>query len=229
MSDLTLLIPAKNESESLPIFLNELINFDYQKLIVMDKEDFETIESIKNFKNVKILYQEKLGYGNALIEGINAIETKYFCIINADGSMNPQELKNMLSIIEKDNYDAVFGSRYMNDAGSEDDDFITLIGNYVFTFLGKFLFKLRLSDILYTYVLGKTKLIKDLKLKYYDFRICVELPILAKFNNLNFISTPSKERRRIGGKKKVNVLKDGFLILTAILILFFKKIFKLHN
>ena len=31
------------------------------------------------------------------------------------------------------------------------------------------------------------------------------------------------ERKRIAGTKKVNAIKDGFLILTAILILFIKK------
>ena len=36
----------------------------------------------------------------------------------------------------------------------------------------------------------------------------------------------SKERKRIGGKKKVNALKDGFLILTAIIYLYYKKLSK---
>ena len=67
---------------------------------------------------------------------------------------------------------------------------------------------------------------EDLNLQYHDFRICVELPILAKFRNLRFISLPSKERKRIGGKKKVNALKDGFLILTAIIYLYYKKFSK---
>jgi glycosyltransferase involved in cell wall biosynthesis len=122
----------------LPVFLNELEGYEYEKLIVMDKEDIETSNSIKNFNNIKILYQEKLGYGNALIEGINNIKTEYFCIINADGSMDPSELKKMLSKIQNDNYDVIFASRYMKNAGSEDDDLLTLVGNFFFTKIGKF-------------------------------------------------------------------------------------------
>ena len=72
-------------------------------------------------------------------------------------------------------------------------------------------------------MLGKTSAAKNLNLKYNDFRICVELPIKAKLNDLNYQSIPSKERKRIGGFKKVNALKDGFMILTAILTLFFKR------
>lgn len=40
---------------------------------------------------------------------------------------------------------------------------------------------------------------------------------------MNYICLPSYERSRIGGKKKVNVLKDGFLILIGILSFMFKK------
>ena len=50
MEQLTLLIPANKESESLPIFLNELKKFDYKILVVLQKEDLETINSIDNIQ-----------------------------------------------------------------------------------------------------------------------------------------------------------------------------------
>ena len=37
------------------------------------------------------------------------------------------------------------------------------------------------------------------------------------------ICIPSYERERIGGKKKVNAIKDGLLILIEIVKYFFKK------
>jgi len=169
------------------------------------------------------LYQENPGYGSALIEGINSAETDYFSIINADGSMNPNELGPMLEMIEKQNYDIVFGSRYMKLAGSDDDDFITLVGNYIFSYIGKIFFRLKISDILYTYVIGKTKLVRDLSIKSSDFKFCIELPIKAHRSNLNYCSFPSYERKRIGGKKKVNPFLDGFKILLGMIYFFFKK------
>ena len=39
MSDLTLIIPAKNEKESLPKVLDELENFDFKKNIVLESSD----------------------------------------------------------------------------------------------------------------------------------------------------------------------------------------------
>ena len=48
--------------------------------------------------------------------------------------------------------------------------------NKIFSFLGNAIFDLKISDILYTYVLGKTDSFKKLQLNHRDFRLCVELP-----------------------------------------------------
>ena len=101
MQDLTLIIPAKFESESLPIFLNEISNLNCKKLVILEKTDNLTIDSIKTFSEVEILYQNKKGYGAALIEGIKNTKTDFFCIINADGSMNPLYLFDMLEKTKK--------------------------------------------------------------------------------------------------------------------------------
>ena len=154
MSKLTLLIPANKEAESLPFFLKELEDFEFDKLIVLQKEDEETIKSISKFKDIKIHTQKNKGYGSALKEGLNEIKTEFFCIINADGSMDPKYLKEMLLLCK--NKDFVFASRYLKGGGSDDDDLITFVGNQLFSFMGNILFKLNLSDILYTYGIGKT-------------------------------------------------------------------------
>ena len=221
MQNLTLIIPTKKEVESLPTFLREIENYNCKKLIVLEKEDIETKKILEEFNNINILEQKNNGYGNALIEGINNVQTDFCCIINADGSMDPKYLEEMKKLCE--NKDLIFASRYQKPGGgSDDDDFVTIIGNAIFTFLGNFLFKLKISDILYTYILGRTSSFKKLDLKNYDFRICVEIPIKAKILNMEYSCIPSHERERIGGKKKVNAIKDGLLILGEIVKYFYK-------
>ena len=61
----TLIIPAKNEKESLPKVLSELQAFDYKINIILEASDKLTIEAIKTF-NCKIIYQDFKGYGDAL-------------------------------------------------------------------------------------------------------------------------------------------------------------------
>lgn len=214
MKKLTLVIPAKNEEYSLPKVLEEIKNINCEKLIILSKSDTETIRSIKNYK-CKVLKQKNNGYGNAIIEGINRVRTNYLCIFNADGSFDPKYLKSMFKkTTTKKKF--IFASRYMGNGGSEDDSFLTFFGNKIFTFLGKILFRLKISDILFTYVMGETSKFKRLKLINSDFRICVEIPIKVKLNNFSYASIGSFERKRLGGKKKVNEFIDGFLILVEL-------------
>ena len=58
MQYLTLLIPANKESESLPIFLSELKEYNCKKLVVLQKEDVETLNSISKFKEIEVLIQK---------------------------------------------------------------------------------------------------------------------------------------------------------------------------
>ncbi len=220
MTNLTIVIPAKYESESLPIVLDQFIGKNYDVCVVLEKSDTETINSIRN-KNCRIVYQSKKGFGNALNEGINNSQTEYFCIFNADGSMEINEIDLMLEKISNSNCDIIFASRYEKNSKSDDDTVVTWVGNKVFTLIGKIFFSLNITDILYTFVLGKTQKVKDLKLNQDDFRFCVELPIKAKKKNYNLCTMTAHEKKRIAGKKKVNAIKDGFLILSHMLYLFF--------
>jgi len=94
MKNLTLIIPAKKEAESLPQVLQEIKNVDCKIIVILESSDIETIESIKDFDR-KIVYQSNKGYGDALIQGINNVQTDYLCIYNADGSFDPKYLNNM--------------------------------------------------------------------------------------------------------------------------------------
>jgi len=221
MHDITLVIPAKSEADSLPKVLKELGKFSVKKIIVTQKDDILTIKSIKKYKS-KIIFQKKDGYGSALNQGIHSVKTKYFCIFNADGAFNPKYLKKMRNKLKKNDF--VFNSRYENKAGSDDDTVLTFVGNKIFTFICNLLFNLNISDVLFTYVMGSTRAYKSLDIVSRDFSFCVELPIKAKFMKYNMACLPSYERPRIAGKKKVNEFKDGFLILISIIRLFiFKK------
>jgi glycosyltransferase involved in cell wall biosynthesis len=220
MKDLTLVIPAKNEWLSLPKVLEKLKKYNYQIIIILHRTDTKTIKSIKKYKH-KIIKQKNDGYGDAIIKGINSVKTKYLCIFNADGSFNPNDLSVMVKKIKLGS-DFVFASRYLKKGGSDDDTIITYIGNKIFTWIGKIFFRIKISDILFTFIAGNTVKFKRLNLLYNDFRLCVEIPVKIKWNNFKYTSIPSFERPRIAGVKNVNEIKDGFLILWALFRLYLK-------
>jgi glycosyltransferase involved in cell wall biosynthesis len=215
MQYISLIIPSKNEQECLEKTLLEILNYSFinEIIIIVDSNKDNSIKIAKKF-NVKVIIQKKAGYGSAIIEGFNHAKNKYACIFNADYSFNPKSLKKMINKTSK--YQFIFGSRYIKNGSSEDDTLVTYIGNKIFTLLSRQLLKIKLSDVLFTYVLCNVKNFKKLDLKNNDFRFCIELPYNIKKNNYNYTEISTKERRRFAGKKKVNNFKDGFLILLEI-------------
>ena len=226
MNQITLIIPAKKEPKALPMVLDELKknNYNFKIIIIIDKNDTETYNSTKNF-DCEVIWQSKKGYGNAIIEGINQSKTKYSCIFYADGSTDPSYIKLMYEKLINQKLDLVFGSRYEKNAHSYDDDFITRLGNYGFSFLGNFFMKLKISDLLFTYIFAKTNCLKQMHLKCDDYCLCVEIPYKAKLANLNYSTIPCIERKRLADKKKVKAFSDGLKIL----IYFFLKYLNIIN
>ena len=92
MKDLTVVIPAKDEAKSIVRVIKQIKALKLNYIIVVAKNDFQTISAIRDKK--KIVYQKSKGFGDALLTGLKKIKTNYFSIIFADGSTNPKEIKN---------------------------------------------------------------------------------------------------------------------------------------
>ena len=219
MNDISLIIPAKNESNALPIVLEELQKkkIEVDILIIIEKNDIKTLEAAKKYK-CKIIFQTNKGYGNAIIEGIKNVNTKYSCIFYADGSTDPVYIEKMFQKLKTLNLDLVFGSRYEKDGYSHDDNLITKIGNFGFTFLGNLFMKLNITDLLFTYIFAKTKILKKMNLEQNNYNLCVEIPFKAKVMGLNYSTIPCIERKRFADKKKVKAFSDGLKILSYLIL-----------
>ncbi len=215
--DLTILIPCKNDKENLRHVVTD-IKAKYQNiniLVVASSERDIDENYLNNLSNTRYIYQKINGYGAAIIEGIKLINTKFFIIHNADGSFETDIISQMYEL--SSSYNFVFCDRYMLGGSSEDDTFITYIGNKIFSFFSKILLKINLSDVLYTHVLCNTDITKKFNLKQNDFTFCIELPLNVFKKNQTAVSIPSNEKKRISGIKNVNEFKDGFLILIFII------------
>jgi len=214
LNDLTIIIPTYNEELVIEKTLQELINLKVHNIIVIDGGSKDsTIKKVKKF-DVKILeIGYRSGYGDAFIKGINLTNTKYVCKFNADGSFDPIYLTKMLKVLESNEADVVFNSRYLSSSKSFDDTVIRRVGNFFFTHLCKFIFRTKNTDILYNYHMSKTKSYENLKLVYKDFSICTEIPIKFKKFGFKILEIPTIERARLSGVSKVNAFTDGIKIL----------------
>ena len=224
MQKINLIIPSKEKIEHLYKIISPLLRRKEINKIILVLNEKNKKKFIKN-KKLKIIVQKKSGYGSAIKEGFKISKSKFSCIFNADGSFNANDLPLMIKLTKQNDF--IYASRYMKGAGSEDDTMITLIGNFVFSLMGRVLLNVKLTDILYTFVLCNTKKFNKLNIVSYDFRFCIELPYKVSQNKFTYTELKSKEFKRKFGEKNVNELVDGFLILIEVLRCFLKRIAKI--
>jgi len=223
MTKVSIIIPTLNEEDSLSVLLKELSRFNediYEIIIVDGQSSDDTIKIAKKFKCKIIIQERKLGYGDAIINGINEANSDYSIILDGDGSKNPIYIKDLIEKIINSNSDFVFAERYGQGAGSLDDTLLTHFGNRIFTLIGKIFFGLNLNDILHTFFICKNDKFKYINFKFNDFGFCVELPIKVHKSKFKYTSIPTIERRRIAGEIKVRSFVDGYKILISMLKLF---------
>ena len=224
MKKISLIIPTKNEEESLPILLKDIKNYKeiIGEIIIVDGQSIDkTIEIAKKLDCKIISQKEETGYGAAIIKGINNSCFEYSIVLDGDGSKNPFYISKLYKKILKEKLDFVFAERYGRNSGSLDDTFLTYVGNRIFTNLGKILFKIKINDILHTFFICRNSSFKKIIFKNFNFGFCVELPIKVHNYKLTYKSIPTIERKRIAGRPKVRSFIDGIKILKSILVLFF--------
>lgn len=213
MNRISIVIPARNERECLPAVLEELPKDRVREIIVIDGHSTDgTLDLVRDLGYAAVT-QEGRGYGMGVISGIKVAKGELLTFMDADGSYDPDALPRMLDLIDQGN-DIVFCSRYLPEAGSDDDTAIRKLGNWMFTFLLRTMFGVRLSDALFFYALGKREVFEALDLEAHDFSLCVEIPVKVHKAGFRYTEIPSKERARIAGVSKVNALWDGLSILA---------------
>ena len=91
--DITIVTVLYNSKKSAQSFFNNLENFS---IIVVDNgRNEKVIETIKGYKNIKIISKNKnIGYGNAINLGSKFVKTRYFFCMNPDTVI----YKNTLSL-----------------------------------------------------------------------------------------------------------------------------------
>lgn len=221
-NEIEILIPTFNEEGNIEKVIEDLNNEGYDNITLLDANSTDETVSIAKRYNCRIIMDEPniKGFGNSIINGLNKLNSQYFCIFDGDNSFNPKSITEMSEEINK-GADFVFGTRYLNNTKSDDDTLITKFGNFFFTKLVCILFNINTSDVLFFYVFGKKENVSKLNLKQGDFTICTEL-LIKSYKNFKCKEILSKERKRLYGISKVNKFFDGVKILINILILYFK-------
>lgn len=228
----SLIIPAMNESATLTSIIDSVPTYVDEIIVIDGRSKDNTFEIASNHPRVnKVLRQRSRGKGAALSLGFAMATCDLVAIIDADGSMDPAELKDFLNMFPQ--AEIVKGSRSKKMGGTSAD--LTIfrdLGNRVLTKLCNFWFKENWTDLAYGYAVVDRKALGKLGLSSYDemgsvfghksygqgFEI--EALIFCRSSKWGFrvLEVASAEHRRISGSSNLRAVRDGFRVLSAIII-----------
>jgi glycosyltransferase involved in cell wall biosynthesis len=178
-----------------------------------------TIEYARK-QGYEVYVQKQKGFRHAYTEAWPLVKGDVVITFSPDGNSIAELIPALINKM-KDGYDMVIVSRYLDEAKSEDDDMITAFGNWLFTRTINLLHGGNYTDSLVIFRAYKTKIIYDLDLdkdssystpeRLFKTKISWEplLSVRAAKRKLKIAEIPGSEPPRIGGERKLKVLKWG--------------------
>jgi glycosyltransferase involved in cell wall biosynthesis len=216
----TLLVLTLNEIDGMKIIMPQIKKEWCDQIIIVDGGSTDgTIEwALEN--NYTLLVQKRKGIRFAYFEVLPLIEGDLVITFSPDGNSPPYAIPALVNKMSE-GFDLVIGSRYLKPAKSYDDDFMTAFGNWLFTRTVNFLHGGRYTDAMVILRAFKKSLIYDLDLhKEESYRLPEKLfrtiiswePLMsvrAAKCRMKVGELPVDEPERIGGERKLKILKWG--------------------
>ena len=225
--EISVVIPCLNEEKALSLCLDEIKNtLDVNKLnaeiIFVDNGSIDkSLEIAKNkimeIPYLRIFEEKEKGYGSAYLKGISESRGKFIFMADADFSYEFSDIPRFINKL-KEGIDMVIGNRFMNRISSESMPWHHKhIGNPLFSFIIKKIFKINVGDIHCGARAFKAEIFQKITLHTLGMEFASEMIIKAAKAKLVITEIPIQYRKRIG-ESKLNFVKDGLRHLKLIMI-----------
>jgi len=227
-----LLVPTLNEIDGMRAVMPLVKKEWCDQVIILDGGSTDgTVEQAREM-GYQVYIQKKKGFRNAYTEVWPMIEGDVVITFSPDGNSIPELIPPLIEKM-REGYDMVIVSRYLKGAKSYDDDLITAFGNWLFTNTVNVLHGARYTDAMVIYRAYRTSLAYELELdkdegyeifeKLYRTNISWEplLSVRAAKRKLRVAEIPGDEPARVGGQRKLQILKWGAAYYSQ----FFRELF----
>ena len=213
----SLVIPVKNEARNIAWVLGQITD-DVDEVIIVDGNSTDaTLITARSVRpDVKIVTQEGAGKGSALRTGFLAATGDIIVMMDADGSMTPDEITHYLHFLSN-GYDFVKGSRFIPGGGSLDITPFRQLGNRFLLGVFNTLYKSDLTDLCYGFCAFHRRYLEVLALSATGFEIEAEMVVRSMQSGLRVAEVPSLELPRRAGKSNLNSVSDGIRVLRTVL------------
>lgn len=211
-----LLIPILNERDGLEAVLPEINPAWVDEILFVDGGSTDgSQEVIRSWGHGRLIEQRLRGLSNAYWEAFPLIASDVIVVFSPDGNSLASAIPRL---IEKmgEGYDMVVASRYLPGARSQDDGLITSLGNWVFTRMVNLLFGAGVTDSLVMFRAYRKSLIEEIAMDTRAPAFEPQLSIRCAVYRRKVAEIAASEPRRIGGKRKMSILFNGWAVLKLI-------------
>ncbi len=235
MKDLSIVIPARNEEESIQSTVLGIIErleheeFQFEILVVNDHSSDGTERILQDLSQrfSLVRYVNKAppnGIGLAILKGLENYEGRAAAIVMADGSDNPEDIVEYYRQIES-GYDCVFGSRFIKGGHVKGYPPHKLILNRIANWFIRILFGIKYNDVTNAFKCYRREVIDGIKpILSHHFNITVELPLKAIIRGYSCKVVPISWKNRTSGFSKLKIKEMGSRYLFIVLYVFLEKL-----
>jgi len=221
MTKLSVVIPAKDEEETLGKVLTDLNKtipalqgYEVEVICVDDHSRDRTAEVARTLGARVVQNRRKPGKGNALRAGFEAATGNLLMMMDADYSHRPEDMPDFLGAM-RDGVGLVIGSRVFG--GSEEYNHVRALGNVFLSGSVGLCMGRYLSDALNGYKLFRRDIFTDFQYTSRMFEIEIEIIANTLRKGYRIVEVVSHERARAGGEMKSRVVRHGTRFLARIL------------
>lgn len=221
--DLSIVIPAYNEQESLPELFEKIArslkphNLAYEIIVVDDGSNDDTLNVLKSLKekyaSLRILsFRKNYGKSPALSVGFREACGTSVVTMDADLQDDPSEIPNLLAKLDE-GYDMVSGwKKQRNDPLSK------VIPSKIFNLVTSVFSGIRIHDFNCGLKAYRQQVVKSINVYGELHRF---IPVLAHWHGFKVSEIPVQHHPRLYGKTKFGVARffNGFFDLLTVLFL----------
>ena len=231
--NLSILIPVRDEEENVKIISKDIkkkISCDnYEILFVNDFSQDKTVEIITDLmqedNNIRYINNSIKGLGGAISLGIKETKGNFVCIMMSDSSDTVEDLNKYYETIKNNNYDAVFGSRFIKGGRTVNYPWLKYILNRAGNRLAQLLMWSNLNDFTNGFKIYKKQTLEGLyPLISESFNIFFELPLKTISRGYKYKIIPIEYHNRTVGEAKFKIDELGSKYLFTLLYCFLEKI-----
>lgn len=216
----SVVIPVRNEEESLPATLEHLHlefrlnNIPHEIVVVDDGSTDNTWKVLQELRErVPTLHPiqntGEHGFGRAVICGLRSMQGDAVVIMMADESDDARDAVRYWQLLNE-GWDCVFGSRFVKGGGVVDYPKIKLLINRLANFFIKTLFRIPLNDTTNAFKAYRRTVIQGCEpLIAPHFNLTVEIPLKAIVRGYSWTVIPITWRNRRFGTAKLKIKEMG--------------------